>query len=172
MRNDPYGQASTKPELPTTRAALFFGCIFQPELMLSLSSPGGLPEQGMHMLHRGVDVVATHEPAGSGYAKLVEWSRERGAHLLVARMRPGHAADTVFELIYNQRSITTVIRDLALYVRGGTDWYLCPTRNDLLHFCLGQVGIEPRVSDPWTSQLERITGFRHAATLLCGAVGE
>lgn len=172
MRNDPHAQAPTKTEPPTTRAALFFGCIFRPELMLSLESPGGLPEQGMHMLHRGVDVVATHQPVCTGYAKLVEWSRGRNAHLLVARMRPGHAEDTVFELIYNQQSIITVICDLALYVRGGTDWYLCPTRNDLLHFCLGQVGIEPQVSDPWTSQLERITGFRHAAFLLCGAVGE
>lgn len=148
MRNDPHGQASTQPEPPTTRAALFFGCVFKPDLMLSLESPGGLPEQGMQMLHRGVDVVATHEPAGTGYAKLVEWSRERRAHLLVARMRPGHASDTVFELIYNQLSIITVIRDLALYVRHGTNWYLCPMRNDPLHFCLDRVGIEPEVSVP------------------------
>lgn len=172
MRNDPHGQASNKPESPTTRAALFFGCIFDPELMLSLSSPGGLPEEGMHMMHRGVDVVATHQPVGTGHGKLVEWSRKRGAHLLVARMRRDHAEDTVFELIYNQHSIMTVVGDLVLYVRGGTDWYLCPMRNDPLYFCLGQVGIEPQVSDPWASQHERITGFRDAATLLASAVGE
>lgn len=172
MFDDPHSPTQTIPEPPTTKAALFFGCILKPKMMQSLTSPGGLPEDGMHMVDRGVDVVATYAPAGSGKAGLVKWSRERGTHLLVARMRPGFAEDTAFELVYNQQRITTLIGDLALYTNGGTEWFLCPTRCDVLHFNVGEMGIEPQVSTPWNTRHQRTTGFRDAASLLAGAVGE
>lgn len=169
---NPYSPSRTIPEPPTTKVALLFGSIIKPKMMLSLTNPGGLPEEGMHMEGAGVDVVATHEPVGSDTAALKKWSRERGTHLLVARMRPGFAGDTAFELVYNQRGIITMIGDLALYTSGGTEWFLCPTRGDVLHFNIGEMGIEPQVSTPWSTRHERIAGFRDAASLLAGAVGE
>lgn len=172
MLDDPHNPTRTIPEPPTTKLPLFFGSIFKPKMMLSIASPGGLPEDGFHMEGVGVDVVATYEPLGSATAGLKKWSRERGTHLLVAKMRPGFAEDTAFELVYSQRQITTMIGDLALYTRGGTDWYLCPMRNDVLYFCLGKAGIEPQVSTPWSNRHERLIGFADAATLLAGAAGE
>lgn len=171
MLNDPHSPTRTIPEPTTTKAALFFGCIIKPKMMLSLTSPGGLPEDGMHMVDRGVDVVATYKPVGSDKEGLVKWSRERGTHLLVARMRPGLAEDAAFELVYSQRGITTMIGDLALYTNGGTEWFLCPTRGDVLYFSVGEGGIEPQVSTPWSTRHQRVTGFRDAASLLAGAVG-
>lgn len=174
MQNDPHGPAPTLPEPPTTKAALFAGCIFNPKLMLELERPGGLPENGMHMAGRGVDVVATYEPVGSGMTGLEAWSSKQGTHVLVARMRRGYAEDTVFELIYNQRrgSIITRIADLALFRDANGGWFLCPTRGDVLFFNLSEMGIEPQVSTPWTTRHQRIAGFRDAAALLAGAVGE
>lgn len=174
MQNDPHRPAPMLPEPSTTKAALFFGCIFNPKLMLELERPGGLPENGMHMEGRGVDVVATFEPVGSSMTGLEAWSSKQGTHVLVARMRPGYAEDTVFELIYNQRrgAIITRMADLALFRDANGRWLLCPTRGDVLFFNLGETGIEPQVSTPWSTRHERMTGYRDAATLLAGAVGE
>lgn len=169
---NPHGPARTLPEPPTTKAALLFGSIFKPEVMLSLANPAGLPNEGFHKPGRGVDVVATYMPIGIDKAGLVKWSEQRRSHLLVARLRPGLAEDAAFELVFNDRGIMTMIGDLALYTSGGTEWFLCPTRGDILHFLVGQMGIEPQVSTPWRTRHERIAGFRDAASILAGAVGE
>lgn len=170
MINNSHGQAM--PEPSTTKAALFFGAVFHPRLMRELISPAGLPENGMHMEGCRIDVVATYQRVGGSKEALVAHARERGMHLLVARMRPGHADDTVFELVYSQRGFTTLIEDLVLYTSGGTEYFLCPTRGDILYFQLINGGIEPQVSTPWSTRQERIAGFRDAAALLADAVGE
>lgn len=150
----------------------FFGCIFKPKLMVELTSPANLPENGMHMEKVGVDVVATGRPAGTGREQLVSYARERGMHLLVARMRPRHARDTVFELVFSEGRFNTLIEDLVLYTQGCSRWFLCPARGDMLYFNLSRTGIEPQASPPWVSRQERVAGFRDAGTLLAGAVGE
>lgn len=169
---NPNGSARTLPEPPTTKAALLFESIIKPKMMLSLTNPAGLQSEGFHMQGRGVDVVATYMPSGIDKAELVKWSEQRRTHLLVARLRPGLAEDTVFELVYNQQGIITMIGDLALYTNGGTEWFLCPTRCDVLYFNVGEMGIEPQASRPWSTRQQRIAGFRNAAVLLAGAVGE
>lgn len=172
MINYPHDDASTLSEPPTTKAALLFGCIFKPKLMLELTSPANLPEVGMHMENVGVDVVATYQPANTGREQLVSYARERGMHLLVARMRPRHARDTVFDLVFSEGRFNTLIEDLVLYTEGGSRWFLCPTRGDTLHFYLSRTGIEPQVSTPWGTRQECVKGFRDAASILAGAVGE
>lgn len=172
MITSQHGQAPTLPEPPTTKAALFFGCIFKPKLMVGLSCPAGLPEDGMHMEGCHVDVVATYQPVGTGREQMMSHARKRGMHLLVAHMRPGHARDTAFELIFCERRVATLIEDLVLYTEGGSRWFLCPTRGDMLYFSLFRGGIEPQVSTPWVSRQERVKGFRDAGALLAGAVGE
>lgn len=172
MSEDTHTPVKTMPEPLATKAALFLASIVKPDLATELVHPGGLPEVGMHLQGRGVDVVATYTPPRMGQAGLVQWARARDLHLLVARMRPMVAEDAVFELVYSQQGITTMINDLVLYTNGRGAWHLCPTRGDVLYFEVGPVGIEPRVSTPWTTRHERLIGFRDAATLLSSALGE
>lgn len=87
-------------------------------------------------------------------------------------MRPGFAEDTAFELVYNHAGITTMIGDLALYTNFGTEWFLAPTRGDIIFFRLGEGGIQPQASTPWSTRHQRIDGFRDAASALATAVGE